>query len=220
MHVEAAIRAIFGRMTTRRGRPTHAEAKELDRQLREAAVATFLEHGYDGTTMEAVARAAGITKRTLYARYTDKHELFITVIPWALSRLDEQDVVHEPEGDDVAASLIAIGRAAIARAVDPKTTQLMRLAMYETSRFPEFDVKPESMAWSAQHRAVADALRRHQGRQSLVIADVELAAEQFLAIVVVLPGRLADFGVFRSPEEEELRLQHAVTLFLNGMLPR
>ena len=51
----------------RPGRPTQAEAEHLGEQLREAAVAVFLEHGYDGTSMEAIARAAGITKQTLYS---------------------------------------------------------------------------------------------------------------------------------------------------------
>jgi len=62
---------------TRRGRPTQAEAKRLHQKLRKAAVATFVENGYDGTTMEAIARAAGITRRTLYARYPDKRAVFV-----------------------------------------------------------------------------------------------------------------------------------------------
>jgi TetR/AcrR family transcriptional repressor of mexJK operon len=44
--------------TTRRGRPTQAEAKKLDQKLRKAAVRTFIKYGYDGTSMEAIARAA------------------------------------------------------------------------------------------------------------------------------------------------------------------
>ena len=70
--------------TTRRGRPTQAEAKKLDQKLRKAAVRTFIKHGYDGTTMDAIARAAGITRRTLYARYPDKRAVFVDVIPWSL----------------------------------------------------------------------------------------------------------------------------------------
>ncbi|NLG61138.1 MAG: TetR family transcriptional regulator, partial [Candidatus Cloacimonetes bacterium] len=31
--------------------------------VREAATRLFLEHGYDGTTMEAIAAAAGLAKR-------------------------------------------------------------------------------------------------------------------------------------------------------------
>ena len=60
---------------TRRGRPTSAETAEVDERVREAAIELFLEHGFDGTSMAAVARAARITKRTLYARYpTTTHQ--------------------------------------------------------------------------------------------------------------------------------------------------
>jgi TetR/AcrR family transcriptional regulator, mexJK operon transcriptional repressor len=205
---------------TRRGRPTHAEAKELEERLREAAVAIFLQSGYDGATMEAVADAAGITKRTLYARYPDKHALFLSVIPWALSRLEKRGPGEEPAGDDLAASLTAVGRGAIDRVVDPETVQLRRMAMYESARFPEFALSAESMMYSAQVRAVITVLRRHHDTDALVIDDIELAAEQFLAMVAVMPSRLADFGIVRAPEVEDRHLQHALALFLRGILPR
>ncbi|MET0700407.1 MAG: TetR/AcrR family transcriptional regulator [Mycobacterium sp.] len=208
-------------MTTpaRRGRPTHAEARELADRLREAAVAVFLKCGYDGTTMEAVAEAAGITKRTLYARYPDKHALFLSVIPWALSRLEKHTAGEEPVGQDLATLLTAIGRGAIDRVVDPDTVQLRRMAMYESARFPEFAMSAETMMYSAQVRAVVAVLRRHQSTDGLVIDDVELAAEQFLAMVAVLPSRLADFGIVRAPDAEDRHLHHAVALFLRAVRP-
>jgi TetR/AcrR family transcriptional regulator, mexJK operon transcriptional repressor len=52
------------------------------------------------------------------------------------------------------------------------------------------------------------------------VDDIELAAEHFLALVEVLPARLAEFGVYRSRRQETRHLQHAVKLFLNGILPR
>jgi hypothetical protein len=39
-------------------------------------------------------------------------------------------------------------------------------------------------------------------------------------MVEVLPARLADFGVFRSRKEQERHLEHAVNLFLRGVLAR
>ena len=204
----------------RRGRPTHAQAGELAERLREAAVAIFLRSGYDGTTMEAVADAAGITKRTLYARYPDKHALFLTVIPWALSRLEKRSAGAEPTGNDLAASLTAVGRGAIERVIDPETVQLRRMVMYESARFPEFALNAETMMYSAQVRAIVTVLRRHRDTDRLVIDDVELAAEQFLAMVALMPSRLTDFGIVRAPETEERHLQHAVALFLRAILPR
>src|SRR5690349_23956296 len=109
----------------RRGRPTRAQAEQLELKLREAAVTTFLDHGYDRATMEMIAEAAGITKRTLYARYPDKRAVFLDVIPWALSRSVEHDFTSNiDDDDDVEAALLAIGRGALKRALDPGTVRL------------------------------------------------------------------------------------------------
>lgn len=203
----------------RSGRPTQAAAKKLDERLRQAAVEAFLEYGFDGTTMEAVARAANISKRTLYARYVDKHALFAGVIPWALSRLELPDADEERGGRDLAASLTLIGRAAISRAVDPDRARLLRIALDEADRFPEFGAAAHSLLWSAQQRAVMATLDHFRESMDLQIGNVEIAAEQFIAMVALVPGRLADFGIYRSPDVEEKHLDHAVALFVRGILP-
>lgn len=192
----------------------------LDHQVREAAVQTFLEHGYDGATMESIAKAAGITKRSLYARYPDKRGVFADVIPWALSRYE--DSASDPVFDDMEMepALLAIARLALERAVDPRNVRLMRIAMTESARFPEFAGTADSMRWSARHRAVVDVLRRGEVKGLVTVDDVELAAEHFLAMVELIPGRLADFGIFRSKRQEDRRLKHAVRLFLRGVEPR
>ena len=205
---------------TRRGRPTQAEAKKLHQKLRKAAVATFVKYGYDGATMEAIARAAGITRRTLYARYPDKRAVFVDVIPWALTRRTERDSNDEVYDRDLRASLVAIGRAGIARAIDPDVVRLTRIAMNESSRFPEFAISAHSMMWSGRHRQVMDLLRQHQEAGAIEFEDLELAAGNFIAMIEHLPVRLAECGIYRSAEEEERHLQHAVNLFLRGILRR
>jgi TetR/AcrR family transcriptional regulator, mexJK operon transcriptional repressor len=210
-------------MTTasrRPGRPTQAEAERLDEQLREAAVETFLEHGYDGASMEAIARAAGITKQTLYSRYADKRAVFIDVIPWAMSRYEQPDPVNDTAEDDLAAALTTIARDALARATDPKLVRLQRIAMNESGRFPEFSLSGETMAWSPRLRAVMELLRRHQAAGNIEVDDIELWSEHFLTLVQVLPARLADFGVFRSKRQEDRHLQSAVELFMRALRPQ
>ena len=205
---------------TRRGRPTQAEAKKLHQKLRTAAVATFVKYGYDGTTMEAIARAAGITRRTLYARYPDKRAVFVDVIPWALTRRTEREISDDVPDGDLRASLIAVGRAGLARAIDPDVVRLTHIAMNESTRFPEFAVSAHSMMWSARHRQVMDLLAHHQEAGAIELEDLELAAGNFIAMIEHLPGRLAQCGIYRSAEEEERHLQHAVNLFLRGVLRR
>jgi TetR/AcrR family transcriptional repressor of mexJK operon len=207
-------------VATRRGRPTQAEAKKLDLAVREAAVATFVELGYAGASMEAIARAAGITKRSLYARYPDKRAVFADVIPWALSRYTDDATVPDVGNEDIEDALLALGRAALARATHPHNVRLKRIAMHEAGSFPEFNISAESMMWAGRQRAVTEALRDYAERGVIVVDDLELAAEHFLAMVEAVPARMADFGVFRSKEQQERHLRYAVGLFLRGVIPR
>lgn len=207
-------------MSTRRGRPTRAEASKLDLAVREAAVATFIELGYAGASMESIARAAGITKRSLYARYPDKRAVFADVIPWALARYTEEPAIDDVEHEDVETALLMLGRASLSRATHPENVRLKRIASTESALFPEFNISAESMMWAGRQRTVTEVLRHYVDRGDIAVDDLELAAEHFLAMVEAVPARMADFGVFRSKKQQERHLQYAVRLFLRGVLPR
>ena len=207
-------------MATRRGRPTQEEARKLDLAVREAAVATFVENGYAGASMEAIARAAGITKRSLYARYADKRAVFADVIPWALARYTDAPTTAEIGDEDVETALITLGRASLERATHPENVRLKRIAFNEAALFPEFKVSAESMMWAGRTRAVSEVLKHYAERGDIEVDDLELAAEHFLAMVEAVPARMADFGVFRSKKQQERHLQYAVRLFLRGVVPR
>ncbi|WP_131803380.1 TetR/AcrR family transcriptional regulator, partial [Pseudofrankia sp. EUN1h] len=138
----------MGRERSRSGRPTSTQAARLTDRIRRAAVDAFLENGYDGTSMEAVAQAAGVTKGTLYARYSDKRALFIAVSSWALTRLERDEGALEPLPDDLAASLETIARAILARSVDPDLVRLSRMAIAESARFPDFAASSQAITWT------------------------------------------------------------------------
>ncbi|OHV41406.1 TetR/AcrR family transcriptional regulator [Pseudofrankia saprophytica] len=206
-----------GRERSRSGRPTSTQAARLTDRIRRAAVDAFLENGYDGTSMEAVAQAAGVTKGTLYARYSDKRALFIAVSSWALTRLERDEGALEPLPDDLAASLETIARAILARSVDPDLVRLSRMAIAESARFPDFAASSQAITWTPRIRVIMDLLRRHEHAGTIVVRDVEIAAEQFFAMVGAMPAWLAAYGIHRRPEVEEAHIQHAVDLFLNGL---
>src|SRR4051812_19764167 len=63
------------------GTPTRTRAPHLGPERRrplvlDAALRLFVEHGYAGTSMDAVAKAAGVTKPVVYECYSSKEELF------------------------------------------------------------------------------------------------------------------------------------------------
>ena len=104
--------------------------------------------------------------------------------------------------------------------MDPDTVRLHRIAMNVSVRFPNSPSVQRHWGRSHRHRQVVELLRHHQEAGTIEVDDIELAAEHFLAMVEVLPARLADFGVYRSKKEQERHLKYAVDLFLRGILPR
>jgi TetR/AcrR family transcriptional repressor of mexJK operon len=203
-----------------RGRPTRAESDAIELRLREAAVAAFIASGFDGTTMEAVANAAGVTKRTLYAKYPDKQALFAAVIPRALADMPFRGVAFEVPDGDLETALRALARQIVTRLIDPQAVNLRRLAMLEAERIAELDQVDGADLWSKSLRSVVGLLAAHADAGEVVADDLQVAADLFLAMVAGSPTMWADFGVFRSPEDEARHIDHAVTLFLSGILRR
>lgn len=93
----------------RRGRAAHLGPERRRPLVLDAAFELFLERGYEGTSMEAIARAAGVTKPVVYACYESKEELF-----GALLRREEARVLEEiaaalppePDLDDPERTLV------------------------------------------------------------------------------------------------------------------
>ncbi len=77
-----------------------------------AAEELFLRNGLRGTSMEAIARAAGIAKPTLYAYFADKDVVFSTLAARVFDSWREM-VTRELNGSGTA--IERIGRALIAK---------------------------------------------------------------------------------------------------------
>ena len=83
-----------------RKRAAHLGPERRRPEVLDAALKLFLEHGYEGTSMEAVARAAGVTKPVVYACFAGKDELFRAL----LAREEERilaEIKSAFEGADV-----------------------------------------------------------------------------------------------------------------------
>ena len=117
----------------RTGRPTQTDAKRRSEMLIGVATDFFVEHGFSGSTIEAIAQAANMGKQAVYTRFTDKESLFNAVI----QRLKEEAVFLEIPSDD--ASPVAEGlprriRAIFVDATSPQSVTVSKLAMREGHR--------------------------------------------------------------------------------------
>jgi AcrR family transcriptional regulator len=192
--------------------------------VHECALEQFLANGYEGTSMEAVAAAAGTTKASLYARFPSKEAMFIAVLSWASARRDWPIQDAEPTGlDDVhdlaglTAILGDIAAASVRRALHPKMVQLTRLAAAYGARFPELTRQSRRSPWR-RYDLLVELLRRLRDEGVLTTdEDPEILADLFFAMVSGMPARLALFGVVRPPGVQERRTEAAVRFFVDGI---
>lgn len=202
----------------RTGRPTLDEAAQLDERVRESALQLFLELGYEGTSMDEIARAAGTTKVSLYARFAGKEEVFSSVLLWATRRTDwPKRESPRPDLDDLEGALTAIAEVSMRRALDPAMIKLGRIAVTHALRFPEIARQAHDAGWSPRHQMLIDLLTHHAAKGSIVAEDPQIMAEHFLAMVSAMPARLASFNIILSAAEQRRRIDVAVQLFLKSV---
>jgi len=202
-----------------RGRPTLEQSQELDEAIKSSALELFLDQGYEATTMESIAEAAGITKRTLYKRYNDKAELFSMAMrksreEWVAPNLGTAN----KNGASLKDELVLLAEALLDQALNPRTVKLSRIASAQAVQFPEEITLAYDISLSPRVGAVADVLNRHERELSKkVIADLPLVAENFIGLITGIPSRLAGYGRFRGREFESRRVELAVELFIRGI---
>jgi TetR/AcrR family transcriptional repressor of mexJK operon len=119
--------------TQRSGRP---KSVEKGAGIRRAASDLFLAHGLKGTSMDAVARAAGVSKQTVYSHFGSKQDLFAAVIEGKVAayRLSAEDLSG---ADDVRDALITIGERFVELLFDDEVSAMFRVVIGESVSHPE-----------------------------------------------------------------------------------
>ncbi len=200
------------------GRPTIAEAKRRQELLLDVAGTMFMTLGYDGASIDAVAEAAGMSKRTVYAHYADKSALFSAVLRQLIDRWLAPICRFEASRDALDATLMEIGRHLLSSTLEPSAVRVHRIIVAEAERQPGFGRLADTEGGKRAVRAIAIVLQRH--RQDLRLADLETAAAQFMSLVIDHYLRLACLGVETGAQDIEGCVRTAVDLFLNGALRR
>jgi AcrR family transcriptional regulator len=206
------------------GRPTKEVTAQLSRDIQEAALALFLQHGYEGTSLDDIARKAGTTKASLYGRFAKKESLFSSVIEWAIGRSDwpepnSKSKTLDLDGfDDLGGALRSVADAALRRATHPSMVRLTRITIAEVGRFPDLAQKTFAASWSHK-QFVVDLLRHHAAAGAIVANEPKILAEHFLGLVAGMPAHLASFGVDRDDSTQRRYRNVAIELFLRGLRP-
>lgn len=112
----------------RRGRPRN---RDVDKRILETARAMLAADGYMRMTVDSVAKAAGVTRPTVYLRWPSKEELVIAAIQ-DLEKADQLALTGEVRND-----LRTILRAVKVSFVDHGNTALMGPIMTERNHSPQ-----------------------------------------------------------------------------------
>jgi AcrR family transcriptional regulator len=208
------------------GRPTREEAVRRDARLLDVATTLFMERGFDSTSIDAVAEAAGVSKPTVYARYRDKRDLFAAVLrgrirDWLapLSAAAEAQAT-ESNPKNIETTLHELSRHMLAHTLMPECATLQRILAAQAVQFPELAKLAHEDGWLRGVRGVAILLQQFAARGEIRVDDPELAADLFLNLLLGHSTRLALNGIAIDPEFLERRRQAAVELFLNGLRAR
>ena len=205
------------------GRPTREEAEARDVRLLEVATKLFMERGFDGTSIDAVAEAAGVSKPTVYARYHDKRDLFAAVLrgrirKWLapLSAAAEAQAT-ETSPKSIKTTLHELSRHMVAYTLAPEAGALQRIISAQAVQFPELAKLANEEGWLRAVRGVSSILRQSGARGHIKVDDPELAADMFLNLVLGRGKRLALYGIATDPKTEERHRKTAVEFFLSGI---
>jgi AcrR family transcriptional regulator len=160
--------------------PQMADDNAKRRQIVEGARSIFLQHGFDAASMNDIARAAGVSKGTLYVYFDTKEKLFEAIVHEECQVHAETTFDLDPENHDVEAVLKRLGAAYIAFLCSPGKASALRTVIAIADRMPEIGKVFYETGPAFGIAKLADYLRAQAQAGMLAIDDAEVAAAQFL----------------------------------------
>lgn len=185
-------------------------------QITAAARALFLAGGYERTSMEAIRRAAGISKQTLYVYFPGKVELLSAVVIRELADIEVGGAALSPPGTpgELRDRLLLLARTLTGQLMRPDMLALLRLLIGEAVHLPELRGALRR-AFPGRLLASTEALLAAAHAGGLIqVPDANLSARMFIGPLisfVALDGLLSS-GPPAPPGEDTLT--RLVDLFL------
>jgi AcrR family transcriptional regulator len=187
------------------------------RQILEGARKVFMDLGFDGGSMGEIARAAGVSKGTLYVYFADKSRLFEAIVEEETLSQGKVTFNFDPKRD-VTTTLTEFGRAYIAMICRPGGGSAIRTVMAIAERMPEVGRRYYEHVLEQTINRLAGYLDARVKLKELAIDDCQLAASQFLLMCqasLFLPF-IFQAAPPPSPERIAQVIASATRMFLAG----
>lgn len=143
----------------------------------------FLQHGYALTTMDEVARVAGVTKQTVYSHHRSKEQLFTNM----LSALCNRDMPSQKQLDNpntpFEVLLEKIGLVVLNAITSPEGLGATRLVIAESANHPELAELYYTRGTKQLVQLLTDFIASQKRRKVIAVKDPESSASYFLAML-------------------------------------
>ncbi|GAB1361931.1 TetR/AcrR family transcriptional regulator [Rhodobacter sp.] len=185
-------------------------------QVLDGARRVFLRDGFDGASVDDIAREAGVSKATLYSYFPDKRLLFTEICN---SECRRQTEAAEAEIDEAAPveELLTFAATRIAGfLMSDFGRNMFRLVVAESSRFPEIGRAFYQNGPGLIHDRLVHHLRHMTEGGMLQIEDLNLAADQFAQLCKAHIHEKLIFGLADeiTPADVQRTVQGAVEMFM------
>jgi AcrR family transcriptional regulator len=195
--------------------------KAKRRQILDGARRVFLARGFDGASMGEIAKAAGVSKGTLYVYFDSKEKLFEALTVEEKKGLAEVLFQLDAADPDVRAVLTRLGHTYLRHMALPEHVSSIRMVIGASEKFPRFG----QMFYEAGPREGIARLAAYLDRQveagRLTASDTRLAAQHFLDLCQSGLLRRMLFAVGEPPTAEEIRyfVSEAIRVFFAAYGP-
>ncbi len=200
-----------------KGRPKRTEAAEIDQAIRTAALAILLEHG-ESATVNAVAQAAGLSRKSLYARYPNKGELFFDVIRELLENAEALQYDAAGSTEDRLRHYIEAALASISR---PGAQALQRLLRLDPGYIGALRDQMLAATRKIFFAPLAALLTEAAETGAFAVEDVDATARAVIRMIFaegITTGPDAEPGIARAPQQDYAAF--LTQLLTRGLTPR
>lgn len=193
--------------------------RKMDIVIR-AAWQLFLEQGFSATSMDAIAKAAGVSKATLYAYFPSKEALFASLIVAECESL-QRDLPVPKLSAGLSEALRDFARQYLHTFIHRKDVAFVRIIANESGRFPVLARLFYESGPEATIRRLAQFLEEARAAKVLEFDDPMEAAKQFLSLVRGELPLLIVLGLSDLTEEAiEQEIEAGLKFFLKACQPR
>lgn len=162
-----------------------SKSNEKTEAILKGAMEEFLAHGYAATSMDRVAKAAGVSKATVYSHFGDKEGLFNALIQTlAKDKFQTAIGLKEPQSleEDPKIVLRQLATKLLDNAVSDRTFQnFIRIIIGESGRFPEL---AKAYVNNVAKPAIEILTQYFQSHPNLNLPDEEATVRIFMGTLI------------------------------------